>query len=80
MIMEAWLFRLIILLGILQSLIISFQYDFPHYYLHFFLFCFLVGVDFVHSLMLLCSASRVVAFFITNVLAIWLTLVFLVYF
>ena len=78
--MEDWLIRLISILGFLQSLIISFQYDFPHYYLYFFLFSFLVCIDFVHSLMLLCSANEVIAFFITNVLALWLTLVFLVYF
>ena len=80
MIMEAWLFRLISFLGFLQSLIISFQFDFPHYYLYFLLFCSLVCVDFTHSLMLLYNPSKIVAFFITNVLAILLTLVFLVCF
>ena len=80
MIMEAWLFRLISFFGFLQSSIISFQFDFPHYYLYFLLFCSLVCVDFTHSLLLLYNPSIIVAFSVTSALVILLTLVFLVCF
>ena len=78
--MEAWLFRLISFFGFLQSSVISFQFNFPHYYSYFLLFCSLVCVDFTHSLLLTYNPSIIVAFSVTSALVILLTLVFLVCF